>query len=121
MVHSITAPSKNAPQAILAQSQKASLKHGQWLPWVEENLPFDRRTATNYMAVFSKRETVSHLDNPTDAYRLLSAPAEPEAELPLIQEEVPPAVSSNAPESFIGARNSGPSNHTTHRAKAPLR
>ena len=58
----------------LLTEQKASLKHGEWLPWVEANLPFDRRTATNYMAVYSKREMVSHLDNPTDAYRLLAEP-----------------------------------------------
>ena len=56
----------------LLTEQKASLKHGQWLPWMEANLPFDRRTATNYMAVYDKREIVSHLDSPADAYRLLA-------------------------------------------------
>jgi len=56
----------------LLTEQKDALKHGEWLPWIEANLPFDRRTATNYMAVYDKREIVSHLDSPTDAYRLLA-------------------------------------------------
>jgi hypothetical protein len=28
--------------------QKAKLKHGEWLPWVKENLEFSRQTADNY-------------------------------------------------------------------------
>jgi hypothetical protein len=53
--------------------QKSTLSHGEWIPWIEANLTFDRRTATNYMRLFEKRdelkwETISHL---TDAYRQL--------------------------------------------------
>jgi hypothetical protein len=60
----------------LLTEQKASLKHGEWLPWIEENLPFDRATAANYMRLFDRREelkckTVLHL---TDAYKLLAPP-----------------------------------------------
>jgi hypothetical protein len=51
--------------------KKAELKHGEWLPWVEANLNFDRRTATNYMRLFDKWETVSHLGL-SEAYKLLS-------------------------------------------------
>lgn len=75
--------------------QKSTLKHGEWLPWISANLTFDRRTATNYMRLFEKRdqlkwETVSHL---TDAYRQLfpkqsrDTPAGPQASTP----EPPPA------------------------------
>lgn len=62
----------------LLAEQKAKLKHGQWLPWIAENLPFDRATAANYMRVYTRRDelkckTVLHLSN---AYRLLSASVE---------------------------------------------
>jgi hypothetical protein len=53
--------------------KKQSLPHGQWLPWCEDNIEFDVRTAQNYMRVHAKNETVSHLSL-TDAYKLLSAP-----------------------------------------------
>jgi hypothetical protein len=61
--------------------QKSILKHGEWLPWIAANLTFDRRTVTNYMRLFEKRdqlkwETISHL---TDAYRQLFPKASREA------------------------------------------
>ncbi len=62
----------------LLTAAKSKLAHGQWLPWVEKNLPFDRRTATNYMGIYQQREkweNVSHL-NISDAYRLLASPRE---------------------------------------------
>ena len=57
----------------LLAEQKAELGHGEWLPWVEENLPFTDRTARNYMRAYESRdrlktEIVSDL---TGAYRLL--------------------------------------------------
>lgn len=60
---------------ILAE-KKSRLNHGEWIPWVRANLPFDKRTATNYMRLHRergrlKRESVSHLG---DAYKLLSEP-----------------------------------------------
>ena len=65
----------------LLTEQKASLKHGAWLPWVKENLPFDARTAQNYTRCYGERdrlknENVSYL---ADAYRLLAEPAEPKS------------------------------------------
>ncbi len=50
----------------LLSEQKASMKHGEWIPWVEENLPFDVREGQNYMRVFAHKEElnakpVSHL------------------------------------------------------------
>lgn len=60
----------------LLKGVRASLAHGEWLPWCERNLPFTARTASNYVRVFEDRdrlksETVSDL---TDAYAFLAAP-----------------------------------------------
>ena len=60
----------------LLEEQKAETPHGGWTAWVEKNLPFDIRTAQNYMAAFRRRdelknETVSYL---ADAYRVRKEP-----------------------------------------------
>jgi Protein of unknown function (DUF3102)/DNA N-6-adenine-methyltransferase (Dam) len=65
----------------LLVQQKATLKHGDWLPWLEANIQFSRYTAANYMRVYDRREelkcvTITHL---TDVYRLLAG-GEPESE-----------------------------------------
>ena len=65
----------------LLVEQKSKLRHGLWLSWVKENLPFDVRTAQNYTRVYDRREelkneSVSHLG---DAYRILCG-REPEAD-----------------------------------------
>jgi hypothetical protein len=76
----------------LLTEQKAKLKHGQWLPWVKENLPFEHATASRYMSVYVRRDEISQREKfgLTDAYRLLSAPAEPEVELfPAESENIP--------------------------------
>jgi protein gp37 len=51
---------------------KAQCGPGKWLKWVKVNLPFDRRTATNYMRVAAQWETVSHSEGMRDALRLLT-------------------------------------------------
>jgi len=77
----------------LLTDQKKECGHGKWLPWLEGNVEFDRRTATNYMRIYGERdkwETISHL---TDAYRLLAASNgsdEPELELESEPEEEGP-------------------------------
>jgi hypothetical protein len=58
----------------LLSQTKASLKHGQWLGWLELNINFDVRTAQRYMRIFERREelkndSVSYL---TQAYVLLA-------------------------------------------------
>ena len=60
----------------LLTEQKASLRHGEFTPWIEGNLPFTDRTARNYMRLHRKKdrlktETVSDLKS---AYKLLAAP-----------------------------------------------
>ena len=62
----------------LLAEQKATMKHGEFTPWVKGNLPFTDRTARNYMRVYRnqkrlKTETVSVLGQ---AYRLLSGQEE---------------------------------------------
>ena len=53
---------------------KASLKHGDWLPWVEKNLPFSDQTGRNYIRLWEKRDDPKFKTvlNFRDAYRLLS-------------------------------------------------
>lgn len=84
----------------LLTQQKASLKHGEWLPWIEQNLPFDRATAANYMRVYDRREelkckTVLHL---TDAYKLLAPPPAEPPPIPARQNTLPALKLSEAVE-----------------------
>lgn len=53
----------------LLSDQKASLKHGHWLPWLSENVTFDVRTAQRYIRTFENREEVKNdsLSHLTDA------------------------------------------------------
>ena len=62
----------------LLLEQKATLKHGEWLPWVKENLPFEHATASRYMGVYARRAEISHSEKfgLSDAYRLLAEPKE---------------------------------------------
>ena len=43
--------------------QKAKLKHGEWLPWVKENLEFSRQTADNYRRFYENRDKLPSLSN----------------------------------------------------------
>src|SRR5271165_5706446 len=43
--------------------QKAKLKHGEWLPWVKENLEFSRQTADNYRRLYENRDKLPSLSN----------------------------------------------------------
>ncbi len=47
------------PKAIrvgeLLAAQKAELKHGEWIPWLEKNCPFSERTAQDYMRFHARR------------------------------------------------------------------
>ena len=58
----------------LLTEQKATLKHGLWLRWIEDNLPFAERTARNYMTVYCRRGEIGNgcRFELTDAYKLLS-------------------------------------------------
>lgn len=79
----------------LLYDQKSRVRHGDWLEWINKNLPFNRVTAANYMRLFEHKaalnvQGVVHL---TEAYKLLSQPeklAELEEELPESVDEVIP-------------------------------
>jgi hypothetical protein len=58
----------------LLTKARAKVQHGEWESWAEKHLPFDVRTARNYLRVYEgrdrlKTETVSDL---TTAYKFLS-------------------------------------------------
>ena len=58
----------------LLVANKAAVRHGDWVKWIEKNIVFDIRTAQNYMRLFEQRdvlknESVSYL---TKAYALLA-------------------------------------------------
>jgi len=42
----------------LLAEQKASLKHGEWGSWIDENISFTDRTARNYMRLYRKRDLI---------------------------------------------------------------
>ena len=82
----------------LLTEQKGALAHGQWLPWVEANLPFGRREASNYMRAYGEHrpangKRVSHLSL-RETVGLLAAPkpkpVPAPAEEPASQSEVAP-------------------------------
>src|SRR5258707_5120533 len=39
---------------------KSSLEHGEWLPWVEDNLEFTTRTAQRYISVWDNRDQLKN-------------------------------------------------------------
>lgn len=64
---------------------KEQCDHGQWLPWLAENVTFSERTAQNYMRVYGRRAELEakaqHVaDLPyREAVMLLAEPKEPES------------------------------------------
>src|SRR5271166_5887057 len=40
------------------KQQKDKLEHGQWVPWVKDNLAFDVRTAQRYMKLYDNRQFI---------------------------------------------------------------
>ena len=61
----------------LLYQARHGLSHGKWLPWLEENVPFDQKTAWNYMGCFDRRKEIEAklgmFPNLTDAYKLLTS------------------------------------------------
>nr|AJR35778.1 ParB [Escherichia coli-Leptospira shuttle vector pMaORI] len=63
--------------------KKNELKHGEFIPWVEENLNFKIRTVQRYIKNIRKKDlinasTLTHLE---DAYKLIAGPVSEEKEL----------------------------------------
>jgi Protein of unknown function (DUF3102) len=53
--------------------KKSELGHGNWIPWVQENLDFSDRTASNYIRTFKNADFLNQkgISDSTEAYRLL--------------------------------------------------
>lgn len=64
----------------LLTTQKEKLKHGEWLPWIEHNMPFAERTARNYIRLYNERESLlrHQIADLTEAYKWLVEPNLPE-------------------------------------------
>ncbi len=60
----------------LLSEQKAEMDHGQWLPWIKENLPFSERTARDYIQFHERREELktASVADMSEARRLLTKP-----------------------------------------------
>ena len=60
----------------LLQQQKAVLAHGEFTPWIENELPFTPRTARRYIALYEHRDKLQsqNVNTLTEAYRLLQEP-----------------------------------------------
>jgi hypothetical protein len=49
---------------------KGAVKHGEWLPWLEEFAPFSRQSADNYVWIFENKDKLLNVGNLSEAYRL---------------------------------------------------
>ncbi len=56
----------------LLTAKKAELKHGEFIPWIKENLVFTDRTARNYMTLFENKDKALEAGNVTEAYKMLA-------------------------------------------------
>jgi hypothetical protein len=55
---------------------KGQLRHGEWLPWLRVNFPNSERTASNYMRLARKSDTVADLPTVSAAIAALTEPRE---------------------------------------------
>lgn len=53
----------------LLTEAKADLDHGEFLPWIERELPFSNKTAESYMRLYGYRSKIESASNLQDAYR----------------------------------------------------
>jgi hypothetical protein len=74
----------------LLTEQKASLKHGEWLPWLKVNVGFSRQTADNYRRIYERRYDPKLLSvgNLNEAYQLLSNSSEDEYDFDAVWEQI---------------------------------
>lgn len=56
---------------------KERLPHGDWIPWIKANLPFDQKTAWNWMELYNRKDKLGMIPNLgiTGALKLLAGPA----------------------------------------------
>lgn len=58
----------------LLKQQKGALGHGKWLLWVEQKLPFCKRSASNYIGLYKNREALkkANVADLNAAYKVLA-------------------------------------------------
>jgi hypothetical protein len=49
---------------------KGAVKHGEWLPWLDEFAPFSRSSAERYIWIFENKSKFVRLTNLSEAYQL---------------------------------------------------
>jgi hypothetical protein len=78
--------------------QKANIPYGEWVPWVQDHLQFDVRTAQRYMKLYSNRQLIETTNDTlsfltlTDAHR---AVADTGSRTPAPVAEEPPTDNGN--------------------------
>ena len=62
---------------------KKQVKHGYWIPWVEQKIRLDRRLAQRLMSLYKKdpqKRRLSFFDNPTEMLGVLPSPGKPRSD-----------------------------------------
>lgn len=49
---------------------RGAVKHGEWLPWLDQHAPFSRKSADNYIWVFENQSKLVNVANLSEAYHL---------------------------------------------------
>jgi hypothetical protein len=65
---------------------KDKMDHGEWLPWIQKNLPFSERTAQNYIRCFDEKDRLKSAtvaDLPLSVSGALALLSEPKIPAPL--------------------------------------
>ena len=75
---------------------KAQCQHGEWLPWLKENVRFSRQTANRYVALASNCSRVSNLPSIREALACLTEESELDAE-PKTADLLPAAPQASPP------------------------
>ncbi|MEX0784678.1 MAG: DUF3102 domain-containing protein [Dehalococcoidia bacterium] len=77
----------------LLAAQKKELKHGEFGPWIADNLPFTNRTAQNYIRLFRYRDKLKseNVSSLARAYRLIGRKERPRRSTPPTKKPTKPA------------------------------
>ncbi|MGI8805121.1 MAG: DUF3102 domain-containing protein [Thermoleophilaceae bacterium] len=62
---------------LLLEQAKAGVAHGEWLPWLADNVEFSERTAQVYMRLAANAQRASHLEAATSIRAALAELVEP--------------------------------------------
>ncbi|GBF52088.1 hypothetical protein LPTSP4_36260 [Leptospira ryugenii] len=62
---------------------KENIGHGNWIPWIEKNLPFSERSARNYISIYKNRDSLNRqpIADLKSAIKFISAGSQDEKEI----------------------------------------